>query len=152
MGAMTTATLPGHRWGDPQSRPPGPLNERPSIAGRHIFLACLLIGAVIAGIILFTAEYGGIPDSYGATSERIIPVGSSQVDVGFEVTNLGSSSATPTCRIEMNSPDRLVTGVGTFKADHPILGGSRIYFEMMIPVTTYGASRVTSDASNVSCQ
>lgn len=149
---MPTATLPRHRWGDPQSRSPRPLNERPSIAGRHIFLACLLMGAVIAGIILFTAEYGGIPYSYSATIERIFTVGSSRVDVGVEVTNLGSSSATPTCRIEVNSPDRFVTGATTFKANHPILGGSGTYFEMMIPVTSYGASRVTFGASNVSCQ
>jgi hypothetical protein len=149
---MTTATLSRHRWGDPQSRSPRPLDERPSVVERHIFLACLLIGAVIAGIILFTAEYGGVADSYGATIERIVPVGLSQVEVGVEVTNLGSSSATPTCRIEMNSPDRFVTGAGTVKANHPILGGSGTYFETMIPVTTYGASSVTSGASNVSCQ
>jgi hypothetical protein len=149
---MPTATLPRHRWGDPQSRAPRPLNNRPSIAGRHIFLACLLLGAVIAGTMLFIAEYGGVEDSYSATIEGIFPVGSSQVGVGIEVTNLGNSSATPTCRIEMNSPDRFVTGTGTFKANHPILGGSRTYFEMMIPVTTYGASRVTFGASNVSCQ
>ncbi len=145
-------TLPGHRWGDPLARSPMPLDERPSIAGRHIFLACLLIGAVIAGIILFTAEYGGIPNSYSATIERIFTVGSSQVDVGFEVRNLGSSSATPTCRIEVNSPDRLVTGTATFKASHPILGGSGSYLDMTVPVTTNGARSVTLGASNVSCQ
>ncbi len=149
---MTTATLPRHRWGVRQSLSLRPLNDRPSIVGRHIFLACLLVGAVIAGIILFTAEYGGVANSYSATIEGIFPVGSSQVEVGVRVTNLGSSSATPTCRVQMNSPDRFVTGAGTFKANRPILGGSGTYFEMTIPVTTYGADSVTFGASNVSCQ
>ena len=81
-----------HRWGIPRSRSLRPLNERPSIVGRHIFLACLLVGAVIARIILFTAEYGGVKKTgYSATIERIFPVGSARSTVGVEVTNLGSS-------------------------------------------------------------
>ena len=150
-GAMTVP-LPRHRWGDPQSRSLRPRHNRPSIFGRHIFLVCLFMGAVIAGIILFTAEYGGEVAGYSASIDEIVPVGSSQVVVGVEVTNLGSSSATPTCRIEMNSPDRSVTGAWTLRANRPILGGSYTHFEMTIPVTTNGANRVTFGASNVSCK
>ncbi len=149
-GAMTTATQPRHRWGVLPSRSLRP--ERPSIIGRHVFLASLLLGAAIAGIMLFTAEFGGVVNSYRATIERIYPIGSSQVVVAVDVTNLGSSSATPTCRIEMNSPDRSVTGAWTAKVNRPILGGSDAYFEMTVPVTTNGAHSVTFGASNVSCQ
>jgi hypothetical protein len=144
--------MPGRRRSPRRRTGPRLLNERASIVGRHIFLACLLIGAVIAGVILFTAEYGGVVNSYGATIEGIFQFGLSQVEVGVELTNLGSSSATPTCRIEMNSPDRSDTGAWTFKANHPILGGSGTYFEMTVPVTTNGASSVTFGASNLSCQ
>ncbi len=149
---MTTATPPRHRWGVPQSRPVQPLKERPSIAKRHIFMACLLLGVIIAGVYLFTADYGGDVNTYDAAIVRIAPVGFSQVWVGVEVTNLGSSSGTPTCRIEVNSPDRAVTGTWTQKVNGPILGGSDTYFKVTIPVTTYGAQRVTGGASNVSCQ
>jgi len=102
--------------------------------------------------MLFTAEFGGVASSYSATIEEIYPVGPSQVAVAVDVTNLGSSSATPTCRIEMSSPDRSVTGAWTEKVNRPILGGSDAYFQMTIPVTTNGAHSVTFGASNVSCQ
>jgi len=152
VGAMTTATPPRHRWGIPESRPLQPPNERPSIAKRHVFIACLLLGAVIAGIYLFTADYGGDVNTYDATIVRIAPVGFSQVWVGVEVKNQGSSSGTPTCRIEVNSPNRAVTGAWAQKVSGPILGGSETYFKVTIPVTTYGAKSVTWGASNVSCQ
>jgi len=147
---MTTATLPRHRWGVPRSRSLRPLKERPSITKRHIFLASLILGAVIAGIYLLTAGYGGA--GYSATIDEIVPVGSSHVWVGVEVKNLGSSSGIPTCRIEVNSPDRSVTGAWTQTVNSPILGGWEAHLEVTIPVTTNGANSVTWGASNVSCQ
>ncbi len=152
MATMMNATLPRHRWGDPRSGSLRPLNERPSIAKRHIFLACLLVSAVIAGIYLFTAEFGGVVNTYSATIDEIYPVGLSEVGVGIEVTNLGSSSGTPTCRIEVNSPDGSVTGAWNQEVNSPIPGGSESWFEFTIPVTTSGANSVTGGASNVSCQ
>jgi len=145
-------TLPSHRWGDPQSRSLRPLNERPSFGKRHVALACLLLSIVFAGIYFFTAEFGGVVNTYSATIDEINPVGYSQVAVWVEVKNLGSSSGTPTCRIQVNSPDRSVTGAWTQEVTSPILGGSETDFEFTIPVTTSGANSVTAGASNVSCQ
>ncbi len=147
-----TTTAPTHRWGDPNVRSRRPLQERPSTLRRHVFWVALLMSAVIAGIILFTAEYGGVASSYSGTIEWISPVGSSQIDVGVGVTNLGTSPATPTCRVDVNSPNGFATGVWTFKASGPILGGSGGYFKMRIPVTNNAASSVTLGASNVSCR
>jgi len=149
---MTNATLPRHRWGDPQARSLRPLNERPSFAKRHIALACLLLSAFFGGIYLFTGEFGGVVNTFSATIDEILPVGYSQVAVHVDVRNLGSSSGTPTCRIEVNSPDGSVTGAWTQEVNSPILGGSETDFEVTIPVTTSGANGVTGGASNVSCQ
>jgi len=41
------------------------------------------------------------------------------VGADVEVTNLGSSSGMPTCRIEVNSPNRPVTGAWTQEVDTP---------------------------------
>jgi hypothetical protein len=149
---MTTMKTSTHRWVDPHAGSGPPLQERSSLVGRHIFWVALLISAVIAGIILFTAEYGGVANGYSTTIEGMFPIGLSRVDVAVEVTNLGTSTATPTCRVELHSPDGFVTGAAAFKASGPILGGSGGYFDMTIPVTNNGANSVTVGSSNVSCQ
>ena len=147
---MDNATLPKHRWGVPEASYPGTLKKRPSITKRHLFLACLILGVVIGGVYLFTAEYGGA--GYSATIEQVVPVTFNHVWVTVEVKNLGSSSGTPTCRIAVNSPDRSVTGTWTQRVKNPIPGGWETTFKVTIPVTTNGANSVTWGASNVSCQ
>ena len=129
------------------------LAKRRRIARRHLFWmtfwVAILIAAGIAGVGFLA--YFGDDVSYQATIERVFPAASDNVFVDIEVTNLGSSSATPTCRVELNSPDHTVSGVATITADHLLSGGSSAMYFIPVTVTPYGAAQVTNGASSVSC-
>jgi hypothetical protein len=114
------------------------------------FWVAILIAAGIA-CVGFLAYFGG-DVSYQANIERIFPAGSDNAFVDIEVTNLGSSSGTPTCRVELSSPDHTVSGVGTITTDHLLSGGSSAMYLVPVTVTPHGAAQVSYGASSATCQ
>ncbi len=143
------------------SAPPRPRGQwsrsephRPSVivTETSLLLTVLAVAAVVvAGVVAFVV-IGNIGPNFQGTIERITPIGSSQVVVELQVANLGGSRATPTCQIDMSSSASAFTGATSFRPQHPIPGRSAAVYSILIPVTTDGATRVNSDASNVGCR
>ncbi len=97
------------------------------------------------------SESSGGSASYAAKIEGINPISSSRVIVGIYVQNIGSGTGTPSCVIQLLSPDASDDGTDGITAKSPIPAGGSGSFQDTITVTNNGAANVTVGASNVSC-
>jgi hypothetical protein len=148
---MTLTTIPGKEH---DTRTPPPLWARedgPWVPRRrHVFWGIVVAVLAVAATVFVVQRAQGT--HYEATIQQITPWGSSQLFVTVQVKNLGGASATPACRVDINSPVYAYSGTAMVPAVRPIPAGSTATYEVMVPVTDEGATHISFNTSNVDCR
>jgi len=144
---------PPRQWGEPPGaetlhRGPAAVVVESSLLLGVLTAAAVVIAAMV--LVVMVHNLGGA--SYRATIEDIVPIGSSQVAVEIQVTNLEGARATPTCEVHVSSAASAFTGESTFTADRPMVGASSATYSVLVSVTTDGATRVSDASSGVGCR
>jgi len=154
---MALSTAPRQRerplWSAPASHSDPPLGAPSVLVAESSLLLTVFIIAmgILLAIVAFVCIRSIGDPSYQATIEGIMPSGSSQVIVNVQVQNLGSSPATPTCDVEVSSSAAAFTGAGTFTVDRPIPAGLSVQYDLLVQVTSDGATNVNASSSSASC-
>jgi len=119
----------------------------------HLFLLGLVLAGAIAAITIFTGVYGGNPAiNYQATIESVIPNGARAVAVSFQVSNLETFQATPTCEITLNTTKLRIVGRQSFKASAPIPQESSSEYVTQVRITPGSMSDISPGLSSITCQ